>query len=572
MKKKIIYIVLILIIVIFIGLVILLTNKKSSRDYNIKLETNINKSEFNNILSKNTSYNIKETETYKLSSKEEKGIKEAAKKMMEALNDDDPNRTNRSFIAKVESCEVRFPSVKIGDDFFESKDYKEWADNNSGILSLAYMVINNEMHYKEIKDIEITYSSKARSIVKVYIDDYSLKYGKNKYNLDAIFELEIVYEKESSMYKVNKMTVEWVVDLDAYFKDVDTKERTSNKNSNTVNNVSSYSPSSYTNLDYSKLKKLSSNVVNKVFDNNKESVAVIDSANVQGLPTGNSTGFFIRKGVLVTTYDSVYQMVNNGALRYYADINGSVKEIDGIVAGYPDLNVIMLKLKEEVGKPISIGDSTKLEKSDPVIILSSRLGLVPTIKTGIYFDRLDDDIKMVRTSLPLQDGDSGSPIFDVNGNVIGINNNVGSSNDTYESGLNNSLDIVVLKEVINKIIKTDFNDIKVTSFSSFDTKEHKTINKVSEKVWKKYEELTTVDSVIPIDLYSAYTKNKYLTVRYKNNSENIISNEMIIKAYRDSLLKEGYKEENINVFSKDKITITVSNNLGYIVVIVKGVV
>ena len=107
------------------------------------------------------------------------------------------------------------------------------------------------------------------------------------------------------------------------------------------------------------------------------------------------------------------------------------------------------------------------------------------------------------------------------------------------------------------ITVTDFNDIKVTSFSSFDTKEHKTINKVSEKVWKKYEELTTVDSVIPIDLYSAYTKNKYLTVRYKNNSENIISNEMIIKAYRDSLLKEE------SIFISKKCISPLSNlNLG----------
>ena len=277
------------------------------------------------------------------------------------------------------------PSVKLEEDLIFTEEFKNWSKNIMQLESLAQLFRNRSATFESIKGTKITYISKERVLIQVYVDNYRITYGQTKYGLDAIFEYEIVYEEVSKKYKVNKMEVEWVTDLEKYYQNTETKERNQNKfNSNALSNISSYIPESYTNFDFTKLKTVTQSQTATIYNKNKDSVVIIDSASEGGLPTGSASGFYIREGIIMTSYTSIYSMIENGAKRYYAvDNEEKIIEIEGIVTVYPEINVAILKLKEETGLPVTIGNSSSLEENDPIVVISSSLGLNASIKLGM---------------------------------------------------------------------------------------------------------------------------------------------------------------------------------------------
>lgn len=573
MKKKIFLILPIIVLMITIVIITIIDKNDYSIDFNVDLELSINDTKITNSIKSfsNEQYNIEKINTKELTLEEEAQIIETALNITNAYND----ITNDKYVKNIEKYVVRVPAHRLDEILIYTDDYKEWSDKVITIEALANLFLSRNATFESIKGTQITYTSSERNIVQVYVDNYKITYGSTAYGLDAIFEYEIVYEEISGLYKVNKLAIEWVKDLNDYYQQTETKERNQNKyNGNSLSNVSSYIPSSYTNFDYSKLKTISSYTTTSIYNQNKDSVVIIDSASQGGMPTGSASGFYIRSGVIVTSYDSIYTMIENGAVRYYAvDSNDKITEIEGIISVYPEINIAILKLKEETGTKVTIGDSSTLEKNDPIVVISSSLGLKSSIKLGIYFDTLEDDYKLIRTSLPLIDGDTGSAVFNLNGEVIAINTSVSTSKSEYNSGLNNATDIKILKDVIDKLNNQNFKDIKSFSFNEILKKEEiKVINEVDEKIWKKYEELPLITKVVPLSLYSAYTNDNYLIIRYKQENYNVLTNEEIIKLYTKNLATNSFNPISANVYKKDNITIRIQNNLGYIVIIVEGVI
>lgn len=572
MKKKIFLILPIIVLMIFI--VITVIDKKESKiDFNTDIKLSVKDNKLNNTIKSfsNTKYQIEQIDIKELTIEEENEIIETATNITNAFNEID----NDKYISNIEKYAVRMPSVKLEEDLIFTEEFKNWSKNIMQLESLAQLFRNRSATFEAIKGTKITYISKERVLIQVYVDNYRITYGQTKYGLDAIFEYEIVYEEVSKKYKVNKMEVEWVTDLEKYYQNTETKERNQNKfNSNALSNISSYIPESYTNFDFTKLKTVTQSQTATIYNKNKDSVVIIDSASEGGLPTGSASGFYIREGIIMTSYTSIYSMIENGAKRYYAvDNEEKIIEIEGIVTVYPEINVAILKLKEETGLPVTIGNSNSLEENDPIVVISSSLGLNASIKLGIYFDSLDDDYKIIRTSLPLIDGDNGSAIFNLNGDVIGINTSVSTSESEYNSGLNNAVDINIVKDVINKLKEDNFKDIKVYSFDKIIQKETtKVINEVDENIWSKYQQLPLITNIYPVNLYSAYINENYLIIRYRQDNYNILTNEEVINLYIKNLTANEFKQTSNNVYTKNNITIRIQNNLGYIILIIEGVI
>ena len=546
--------------VVLVSLIILVTlniPQKYKADFNLNVDVNSLNNEITSKLVNNTRNDYK--------------IEDLIKNYLNTLTKTDLSSTKYS--GDINKYLVRFPSMSLDeyDDFYNNSKYKDYSDGYISLNAIHMLFYSREFKYKDLKNISYDYISKDEIITKVYLNDVSLKYSDKVYTLDSILELSIRYEDESKQYKIFNINIEWVRDLEDYLNKIDDTERSiNNKKSSALNNIVSYVPSGYSNLNYDKLKKLNSNIINKIYNDNKNSIVVLNAVNDKSLPTGNATGFFIKEGIVVTTYKSLYTMIDNDSVRIYADLNGKFVLVDGVVAVYPSLNVAILKLKEEVGTPVKIGDSEKIQKNDPVIIISSSIGLTSTVKTGIYINTIKDDIKILRTSLPLANGDTGSPIFDTEGLVIGINNDVKTNDDLYYSGINNSIDIEVLKNVIESIKNTSFSNLKITELSNLKKNNTKTVNKVPEKIWNKYLKLPVITNYVPLELYSAYTKEKYLIVRYKLNDD-LIDTNTILKIYSNNLIKEGYEQKLINVYKKDNIKLSIKTNLGFIIIIVEGV-
>jgi len=139
--------------------------------------------------------------------------------------------------------------------------------------------------------------------------------------------------------------------------------------------------------------------------------------------TALGSGFIIDKKGIVVTNNHVIQ----GAEDIVVSVNGS-KEYKAKVIGtdpYMDLAVLQIESDEKF-KPVVFGDSDKARVGDWVVAIGNPFGFGGTVTSGIISSR-NRDIGLTRyddfiqTDASINRGNSGGPLFDLNGKVIGIN-------------------------------------------------------------------------------------------------------------------------------------------------------
>ena len=139
--------------------------------------------------------------------------------------------------------------------------------------------------------------------------------------------------------------------------------------------------------------------------------------------TGLGSGFIIDSKGIVVTNNHVIQ----GAEDIIVSVNGS-KEYEAKVIGkdpYMDLAVLQIESDEKF-KPVSFGDSDKARIGDWVVAIGNPFGFGGTVTSGIISSR-NRDIGLTRyddfiqTDASINQGNSGGPLFNLDGEVIGIN-------------------------------------------------------------------------------------------------------------------------------------------------------
>ena len=139
--------------------------------------------------------------------------------------------------------------------------------------------------------------------------------------------------------------------------------------------------------------------------------------------TALGSGFIIDKKGIVITNNHVIQDAEDIIVK----VNGK-KEFKAKVLGsdpLSDIAVIQI-ISNEVFTPVKFGDSDKARIGDWVIAIGNPFGLGGTVTTGIISARnreigLSRYEDYIQTDASINVGNSGGPLFDLNGNVIGIN-------------------------------------------------------------------------------------------------------------------------------------------------------
>ena len=138
--------------------------------------------------------------------------------------------------------------------------------------------------------------------------------------------------------------------------------------------------------------------------------------------TSLGSGFVIKKNGTVITNNHVIANAEDIIVR----INN--KEYKAKVVGadpYSDLAVLKIDTKETFNI-VEFGNSDKARVGDWVMAIGNPFGLGGTVTSGIISAR-NRDINLTRyddfiqTDASINQGNSGGPLFDMNGNVIGIN-------------------------------------------------------------------------------------------------------------------------------------------------------
>ena len=135
------------------------------------------------------------------------------------------------------------------------------------------------------------------------------------------------------------------------------------------------------------------------------------------------SGFIIdEKGIVVTN-----NHVIEGAEDIVVQVNGEKKFKAKVIGADPlsDIAVLQIETNEKF-IPVRFGDSDRARIGDWVIAIGNPFGLGGTVTSGIISARnrsigLSRYEDYIQTDASINSGNSGGPLFDMNGDVIGIN-------------------------------------------------------------------------------------------------------------------------------------------------------
>ena len=251
----------------------------------------------------------------------------------------------------------------------------------------------------------------------------------------------VVYNDQRTVNLVNKSISDLGDKIDS-----NRRESQANLNSLTSELSTLSAEQSSLNSEVAKFKATSSSDFSGVISNNLNSVVTIKTDISQG------TGFIITDdGYIVTNYHVVEGARAAGAFSYDSKQH-SVK----LVGSNPNMDIALLKMTG-IFDAISLGDSDGVRIGEKAVAIGNPLGLSFTASEGIVSSinrkGLNDLPYYFQIDVPLNPGNSGGPLIDTNGDVIGINNfkAQGAENIGF------ALEINYAKTAINDIAMKELN-------------------------------------------------------------------------------------------------------------------
>jgi len=164
--------------------------------------------------------------------------------------------------------------------------------------------------------------------------------------------------------------------------------------------------------------------------------------------TALGSGFIIDKSGIIVTNNHVIQDAEDIIVR----VNGDKEFKAKVIGADPLSDIAILQLDtEEKFIPVKFGDSDKARIGDWVIAIGNPFGLGGTVTSGIISARnrsigLTRYEDYIQTDASINSGNSGGPLFDMSGDVIGINTAILGRNGSIGIGFSipsNSAKIVI---------------------------------------------------------------------------------------------------------------------------------
>jgi 2-alkenal reductase len=207
------------------------------------------------------------------------------------------------------------------------------------------------------------------------------------------------------------------------------------------------------------------------------------------ITTGNSlgSGFVIDNEGHVVTNQHVVEGTNDVEISFSSGFkaHGTVVGSDGDA----DVAVIKVDAPADQIHPLPLGDSSKLVVGEQVVAIGNPFGLNGTMTLGIvsglgrtqfaqaapsgngYYSTAD----IIQTDAAINPGNSGGPLFNLKGEVVGINQSIRTDNvnsatgNAVNSGVGFSISINLVKRVVPYLIrdgKYEYPYLGITSSST----------------------------------------------------------------------------------------------------------
>ncbi len=199
--------------------------------------------------------------------------------------------------------------------------------------------------------------------------------------------------------------------------------------------------------------------VGEVYASQGPGVVSVDVASDLGAAGGS--GFILDDSGHIVTNQHVVEGANEVSVRF----SGGARRDARIVGEDPSTDVAVIKVDAppDTLTPLTLGDSDALRVGEPVIAMGNPLNVGVSVTTGIVSGigrpitapnnyTIND---AVQTDAAISSGNSGGPLLDSRGTVIGINSQVASGGATgVAQGVGFAVPINTVKGVVQQLITT----------------------------------------------------------------------------------------------------------------------
>ncbi len=150
-------------------------------------------------------------------------------------------------------------------------------------------------------------------------------------------------------------------------------------------------------------------------------IVTIVMSDKDGHAIAQGTGFIISKDGLIVTN---YHVIAEGTSALVKLPEGAFYLVDGVVAANKVRDVAVIKARGQNFRTLTLGNSDRVQVGEEVVAIGNPLSLESTVSNGIVSGiRTVEELggMFLQTTAPISPGSSGGPLFNMAGEVIGIN-------------------------------------------------------------------------------------------------------------------------------------------------------
>jgi putative serine protease PepD len=176
-----------------------------------------------------------------------------------------------------------------------------------------------------------------------------------------------------------------------------------------------------------------------------------------GTTQAEGSGFVVDTSGHIVTNQHVVDGATSITVRFKDGKTAKAK----LVGTDPSTDIAVIKVDVAASElhPLTLGTSSTIEPGQEVVAIGSPFGLTETMTSGIV-SAIDRTIQApnnysiagaIQTDAPINHGNSGGPLLDTSGNVVGVNAQI-ESNSGGSDGVGFAIPIDSVKSVVNTLI------------------------------------------------------------------------------------------------------------------------
>lgn len=158
--------------------------------------------------------------------------------------------------------------------------------------------------------------------------------------------------------------------------------------------------------------------IEEIADKARDSVVVILYTSREGKQVGLGSGFVVDSDGIIATN---LHVIGEGRPITVRLPDGKKVEAVAVHGTDPKNDLALIRIPVKGLPALPLADSDALKDGQPIAVLGHPKGLEHSVTAGVLSGRRDiDGMKMLQIAVPIEEGNSGGPVLDMKGRVMGV--------------------------------------------------------------------------------------------------------------------------------------------------------